>query len=44
MYDLPSRQDVKSFTITRDLVEQRSKVKVLPHPSANADPIDEQAC
>ncbi|MFN9932942.1 MAG: ATP-dependent protease ATP-binding subunit ClpX [Cyanobacteriota bacterium] len=44
MYDLPSRQDVKSFTITRDLVEQRSKVKVLPHAIANADAIDEQAC
>ncbi|MCS5690945.1 ATP-dependent protease ATP-binding subunit ClpX [Cyanobium sp. FGCU-6] len=44
MYDLPSRQDVKSFTITRDLVEQRNKVKVLPHPSANAETIDDQAC
>jgi ATP-dependent Clp protease ATP-binding subunit ClpX len=34
MYDLPSRRDIKSFTITRELVEQRSKAKVLPHPSA----------
>ncbi|MFN7898457.1 MAG: AAA family ATPase, partial [Synechococcaceae cyanobacterium] len=30
MYDLPSRRDVKFFTVTRDLVEQRSKAKVLP--------------
>ena len=32
MYDLPSRGDVETFTITRDLVEQRSKAKVLPYP------------
>jgi ATP-dependent Clp protease ATP-binding subunit ClpX len=30
MYDLPSRQDVKQFTISRELVEQRSRGKVLP--------------
>ena len=30
MYDLPSRRDVKLYTVTRDLVEQRSKAKVLP--------------
>ncbi len=29
MYDLPSRQDVQSFSVTRELVEQRSKAKVL---------------
>jgi len=29
MYDLPSRQDVKTYTITRDLVEQRSKTNVV---------------
>jgi ATP-dependent Clp protease ATP-binding subunit ClpX len=29
MYDLPSRSDVESFTITRELVEKRSKAKVL---------------
>ncbi|MCP9808064.1 ATP-dependent protease ATP-binding subunit ClpX [Cyanobium sp. HWJ4-Hawea] len=34
MYDLPSRKDVKSFTITRDLVDQRSKAQVLTHPSS----------
>ena len=30
MYDLPSRSDVKQFTITRELVEQRSKAQVVP--------------
>jgi ATP-dependent Clp protease ATP-binding subunit ClpX len=30
MYDLPSRRDIKTFTITRDLVEQRSKGTVVP--------------
>ena len=30
MYDLPSRRDIKFFTVTRDLVEQRSRAKVLP--------------
>jgi ATP-dependent Clp protease ATP-binding subunit ClpX len=30
MYDLPSRSDVKTFTITRDLVESRSKAQVVP--------------
>jgi ATP-dependent Clp protease ATP-binding subunit ClpX len=35
MYDLPSRRDVKTFTVTRDLVEQRSRANVLPIPSAN---------
>lgn len=35
MYDLPSRRDVKTFTVTRDLVEQRSRSNVLPIPSAN---------
>jgi ATP-dependent Clp protease ATP-binding subunit ClpX len=34
MYDLPSRKDVRQFTITRELVEARSKAQVLPHPSA----------
>ena len=34
MYDLPSRKDVKNFTITRELVEQRSKAQVLTHPSS----------
>ncbi|MEB3255439.1 MAG: ATP-dependent protease ATP-binding subunit ClpX [Synechococcaceae cyanobacterium] len=32
MYDLPSRHDVKNFTITRDLVEQRSRAKVVAIP------------
>ncbi|APD48099.1 ATP-dependent protease ATP-binding subunit ClpX [Synechococcus sp. CS-602] len=33
MYDLPTSTDVSTFTVTRELVEQRGKVKVLPHPS-----------
>jgi ATP-dependent protease Clp, ATPase subunit len=37
MYDLPSRNDVKSFTVTRELVEQRSKAKVVPLSSANLE-------
>jgi ATP-dependent Clp protease ATP-binding subunit ClpX len=35
MYDLPSQRDIKTFTVTRDLVEQRSRANVLPIPSAN---------
>ncbi|MEY4353286.1 MAG: ATP-dependent protease ATP-binding subunit ClpX [Cyanobacteriota bacterium] len=38
MYDLPSRRDVKTFTVTRDLVEQRSRSNVLPIPSATGRP------
>ena len=34
MYDLPTRRDIKSFTITRDLVEQRSRAKVVPIPGS----------
>ncbi|MEB3261928.1 MAG: ATP-dependent protease ATP-binding subunit ClpX [Cyanobacteriota bacterium] len=30
MYDLPSRSDVKTFTVTRELVEQRSGGQVVP--------------
>jgi ATP-dependent Clp protease ATP-binding subunit ClpX len=33
MYDLPSNTEVSTYTITRELVEQRSKAKVLPYPS-----------
>jgi ATP-dependent Clp protease ATP-binding subunit ClpX len=45
MYDLPSRQDVQSFTITRELVDARSRAQVLTHPSAkdNATAADRQA-
>ena len=35
MYDLPSRRDVKAFTVTRELVEQRSKAQVVPLASGN---------
>jgi ATP-dependent Clp protease ATP-binding subunit ClpX len=33
MYDLPSCTEVTTFTITREMVEQRTKAKVLPYPS-----------
>jgi ATP-dependent Clp protease ATP-binding subunit ClpX len=29
MYDLPSQQDVKSFTVTRDLVDQHTRGQVV---------------
>jgi ATP-dependent Clp protease ATP-binding subunit ClpX len=41
MYDLPSRQDVQQFNITRELVEARSKAQVLTHPSAKDDGADD---
>jgi ATP-dependent Clp protease ATP-binding subunit ClpX len=37
MYDLPSRSDVPSFTVTRELVEQRSKGQVVRLPSNHED-------
>ncbi len=37
MYDLPSRKDVKAFTVTRELVEQRSKGQVVPLGAGNLD-------
>jgi len=37
MYDLPSRRDVKTFTVTRALVEQRSKAQVLPLPAGDRE-------
>ena len=44
MYDLPSRHDIKSFTITRDLVEQRSKTNVVRLNGSEREPHhDEQA-
>jgi ATP-dependent Clp protease ATP-binding subunit ClpX len=33
MYTLPSDTTTKAFTITRELVEERTKAKVVPHPS-----------
>jgi len=38
MYDLPSRHDIKTFTITRDLVEQRSKTNVVRLNGSERDP------
>jgi len=37
MYDLPSRRDVKTFTVTRDLVEQRSRAQVVPLPAGDRE-------
>jgi ATP-dependent Clp protease ATP-binding subunit ClpX len=37
MYDLPSRNDVQSFTVTRELVEQRSKAQVVPLASTHEE-------
>ncbi|HBH73645.1 MAG TPA: ATP-dependent Clp protease ATP-binding subunit ClpX, partial [Synechococcales bacterium UBA10510] len=37
MYDLPSRSDVPSFTVTQELVEQRSKGQVVRLPSNHED-------
>jgi len=34
MYDLPSQRDIKTFTVTRDLVLKRSKAQVLPLDAA----------
>ena len=36
MYDLPSDKSTKSFTITRELVEERTKAKVLALPGSEA--------
>jgi ATP-dependent Clp protease ATP-binding subunit ClpX len=32
MYDIPSNDTITTFTITRELVEQRSRAKILPYP------------
>jgi ATP-dependent Clp protease ATP-binding subunit ClpX len=44
MYDLPSRHDIKTFTITRDLVEQRTKTNVVRLNGSEREPrLGEQA-
>lgn len=35
MYDLPSDKSTKTFTVTRELVEERTKAKVLPLPGSD---------
>ena len=35
MYDLPSDKSTKAFTVTRELVEERTKAKVLPMPGSD---------
>ena len=32
MYDIPSNDAITTFTITRELVELRSRAKILPYP------------
>ena len=34
MYELPSEKGSKAFTITRELVEERTRAKVLPLPGS----------
>jgi ATP-dependent Clp protease ATP-binding subunit ClpX len=34
MYELPARQDVRHFTVTRDMVEKYSTAELLVHPSS----------
>ncbi len=36
MYELPSDKATKAFTITRELVEERTRAKVLPLPGSEA--------
>ncbi len=36
MYDLPSDKSTKAFTVTRELVEERTKGKVLPMPGSDS--------
>ncbi|MEM6599049.1 MAG: ATP-dependent Clp protease ATP-binding subunit ClpX, partial [Cyanobacteria bacterium P01_C01_bin.69] len=38
MYELPSRDDVKTCTITRQMVENRSTADLLVHPSSIPEP------
>ncbi|MGD1899446.1 MAG: AAA family ATPase, partial [Phormidesmis sp.] len=38
MYELPSRDDVKTCTITREMVENRSTADLLVHPSSLPEP------
>jgi ATP-dependent Clp protease ATP-binding subunit ClpX len=38
MYELPSRQDVRHCTITREMVEKRSTAELLVHPSSLPKP------
>ncbi|NER37874.1 MAG: ATP-dependent protease ATP-binding subunit ClpX [Oscillatoria sp. SIO1A7] len=38
MYELPSRKDVRSCTITREMVEKRSTAELLLHPSTLLKP------
>ena len=35
MYDLPSRKNVKTFTVTQSMVEEHTGGKVLPLPGSD---------
>ncbi len=37
MYDLPSQKDVKTFTITRDMVDAHTGGKILPLPATKSE-------
>ncbi len=43
MYDLPSKKNIKAFTITRAMVDAHTGVKVLPLPSSEILPQQESA-
>ena len=43
MYDLPSRTDIKRFTVTRQLVEQRSQAKVVSLSAGTIEEAPQQA-
>jgi len=43
MYDLPSKKSVKSFTVTRSMVDAHTGGKVLPLPSSKGEPVQESA-
>ncbi len=38
MYELPSRKDVRSCTVTREMVEKRSTAELIVHPSSLPKP------
>jgi ATP-dependent Clp protease ATP-binding subunit ClpX len=38
MYELPSRKDVTTCTVTREMVEKRSTAELLVHPSSLPKP------
>ncbi len=43
MYDLPSQQEIKNFTVTKAMVEKHTGVKILPLPANDDIPHQESA-